>query len=91
VKNFTDLGFAVVNAPTELHQRLKAKLHASLEAKSFRSEMNGRPAQGIYGDTYPDFVDHGERSILQELQPIHEVCCYNQMMRRILPLSIKLT
>lgn len=73
MKNFTALGFAVVDAPAELHARLKARLHASLATHGFRSEMGGKPAQGIYGDLFPDFVDHGERNLLQELQPLHEV------------------
>ena len=70
VRNFTRLGFDVVDAPPDLHQRLRQRLHAGIE-KGARREMGGKP-QGIYGDTVPDFVNHGEASVLEQLKPIHE-------------------
>ena len=41
VRNFTRLGFAVVDAPKDLHDRLKERLHKGLEGP--RPEMSGKP------------------------------------------------
>mmetsp|Transcript_27593 Transcript_27593/g.55539 ORF Transcript_27593/g.55539 Transcript_27593/m.55539 type:complete len:589 (+) Transcript_27593:71-1837(+) len=70
VVNFTRLGFGVVDAPPELHERLKERLHASLK-QGLRKEMGGKP-QGIFGDEWPEFVNHGEPKLLQQLQGLHE-------------------
>jgi hypothetical protein len=70
VKNFTELGFAVVDAPVELHARLRDRARAGIEAGA-REEMNGKP-QGIFGENVPHFVNHGERDILGQIQSIHE-------------------
>jgi hypothetical protein len=71
VKNFTELGFAVVSAPPDVHARLKERLHKAMDSGAAHKEMGGKP-QGIFGDNYPDFVQHGERDLLKELQPLHE-------------------
>jgi hypothetical protein len=70
VRNFTRLGFDVVDAPRELHQRLRQRLLEGI-GKGARREMGGKP-QGIYGDRVPDFVNHGEGTVLQQLKEIHE-------------------
>jgi len=68
VVNFTRLGFGVVDKwlRPELHARLKERLHASLK-QGLRKEMGGKP-QGIFGDEWPEFVNHGEPKLLQQLQ-----------------------
>jgi hypothetical protein len=58
VKNFTELGFAVVDSPPELYARMKKRLHDSMASGKTRIEQSGKP-QGIYGDNVPLFVDHG--------------------------------
>lgn len=68
--NFTKLGFDVVDAPPELHARMKERLHTAL-SQGLRKEMGGKP-QGIFGDEWPEFVNHGEPRLLQQLQGLHE-------------------
>jgi hypothetical protein len=63
VKNFTELGFAVVDGPPELYARLKKRLHDAMESGGARLEMSGKP-QGIYGDNVPEFVNHGNENLL---------------------------
>jgi len=43
VKNFTELGFAVAQAPVDVHERLKQRLHQAMEQGTVRPEMGGKP------------------------------------------------
>jgi hypothetical protein len=67
VRNFTRLGFDIVDVDPELHARLKARLHASLETAKTEGEV-----QGIYGDLLPKMVPHGVKDLLAQLQPVME-------------------
>jgi hypothetical protein len=55
--NFTENGFAVVQAPQDLVGRLQATLHKGL---AHARKESGKPMQGIYGTIVPEFVPHTE-------------------------------
>ena len=61
VRNLTKNGFKVVKVDPDLHARLKQRLE-----EKRRSESAGK-MQGIYGGI-PKFVDHGQPTLLRELQ-----------------------
>lgn len=68
VRNFTELGFQVVDAPKPLYEKLKKELHNRMDHARYESKVDQ-----IFSDNLCKFVDTGlNYEVLRELLPLHE-------------------
>jgi len=72
--NFTDVGWAVIKTPPNVHQKLYSKLHSALKKAGGKDGLPREHKVDQISGNLPGFVQIGSmaREIMADLKPLHE-------------------